>query len=145
MLVLPVWLKIKRMSEQILPKANLKAQKKCLHCHTRAAKSIAVIVVLFIVSWIPLYTFNTVICFCPGCEYPAVLVKVLIVLSHCNSAWNPALYAWGMRDFRKALLRLCGRTTRARYASNFTMEGVHSGLAGGGGHARRKSSSRLDR
>jgi 7 transmembrane receptor (rhodopsin family) len=76
---------------------------------TRAAKGIAVIVALFVVSWLPLYTVNTLLCFCPDCVVPLPVIDGLVVLSHCNSAWNPAVYAWGMRDFRSALYRLvCG-------------------------------------
>jgi adenosine receptor A2a len=77
--------------------------------NAKAAQSIAIIVLLFVVSWMPLYTFNTVICFCPHCPMPGPsTIKAFIVLSHCNSIWNPILYAWGMRDFRHCLGRLLG-------------------------------------
>ena len=77
----------------------------------RAAKVIAVIVALFVVSWLPLYTINTLLYFCPDCHVPCHLIGVCIVLSHFNSVWNPALYAWGVRDFRAALRQLvCCRT-----------------------------------
>jgi len=58
------------------------------------------------------YTINTLIYFCPSCDVPCYLIDVCIVLSHFNSAWNPALYAWGVRDFRAALRQLvcCTRT-----------------------------------
>jgi len=72
----------------------------------RAAKGIGVIVALFVVSWLPLYTINTMLFFCPDCHVPCHLIEVCIVLSHFNSAWNPALYAWGVRDFRAALRQL---------------------------------------
>ena len=77
---------------------------------TRAAKCIAIIIVAFVTSWLPLYTINTISCFCPdNCPVPEQLILVTIVLSHFNSAWNPALYAWGMRDFRETLRQvLCG-------------------------------------
>jgi len=76
----------------------------------RAAKGIGVIVALFVVSWLPLYTINTMLFFCPDCHVPCHLIDVCIVLSHFNSAWNPALYAWGVRDLRAALRELvCGR------------------------------------
>jgi len=72
----------------------------------RAAKGIGVIVAVFVVSWLPLYTINTMLFFCPDCHVPCHLIDVCIVLSHFNSAWNPALYAWGVRDFRSALRQL---------------------------------------
>jgi len=72
----------------------------------RAAKGIVVIVAVFVVSWLPLYTINTMLFFCPDCHVPCHVIDVCIVLSHFNSAWNPALYAWGVRDIRAALRQL---------------------------------------
>jgi len=72
----------------------------------RAAKGIGVIVAVFVISWLPLYTINTMLFFCPDCPVPCHLIDFCIVLSHFNSAWNPALYAWGVRDVRAALRQL---------------------------------------
>jgi len=72
----------------------------------RAAKGIGVIVAVFVVSWLPLYTINTLLFFRRDCRVPCHLIEVCIVLSHFNSVWNPALYAWGMREFRAALRQL---------------------------------------
>jgi len=72
----------------------------------RAAKGIGVIVAVFVVSWLPLYTINTLLFFRRDCHVPCHLIEVCIVLSHFNSVWNPALYAWGMREFRAALRQL---------------------------------------
>ena len=77
-----------------------------LSAETRAAKSLAVIVLLFVVSWIPLYTLNTLMCLWPDLHVPEAVIKFGIILSHFNSAWNPALYAWGMRDFKHCLRKL---------------------------------------
>ena len=82
------------------------ASPVCSKTERRAAMSIGIIVALFIVSWIPLYTINTILCFCPQCYVPPYLLKSTIVLSHMNSVWNPGLYAWGMRDFRSCLKKL---------------------------------------
>jgi 7 transmembrane receptor (rhodopsin family) len=75
----------------------------------RAAKGIAIIVALFVISWLPLYTVNTIICFYPELNVPEYVFYGFIILSHCNSVWNPVIYAWGMRDFRKALQKLIFR------------------------------------
>jgi len=72
----------------------------------RAAKGMGVIVAMFVISWLPLYTINTMLFLCPDCHVPGWLIDFCIVLSHFNSAWNPALYAWGVRDFRAALRQL---------------------------------------
>ena len=89
--------------------AKEQAQAQCTRAQVKAAKILAVIILLFCVSWIPLYTFNTVKCFCPQCTVPPAFLKFLIILTHCNSAWNPALYAWGMKDFKRALWVMCSK------------------------------------
>ena len=43
-----------------------------LKTQTSAAKGVAVIVFMFVVSWIPLYTTNTIMYFCPDCNVPLV-------------------------------------------------------------------------
>ena len=111
------------MSLQMMPMSTVVKQGKTLVWSTRngttvtsaassearAANGIAVIVVVFVVSWLPLYTINTLLFFCPDCRVPCHLIDICIVLSHFNSVWNPALYAWGVRDFRAALRKLiCG-------------------------------------
>jgi hypothetical protein len=113
------------MSLQMLPmKCNIQQQQQhqdsrhgrpsktlvlssCLSAsEERAAKGIAIIVALFVISWLPLYTVNTIICFYPEWNVPEGVFQGFIILSHCNSAWNPVIYAWGLRDFRSALHRL---------------------------------------
>ena len=72
----------------------------------RMTQRLSVIVLLFVVSWIPLSIVNIILFLCPHCSLPIELVLFTVVLSHLNSAWNPALYAWGMQDFKMALRRL---------------------------------------
>ena len=81
-------------------------RKKNPSSEERAAMSIAVIIALFIISWLPLYTLNTIIFFHPNLDIPEFVFHGFIVLSHCNSAWNPVVYAWGTRDFRSAFRRM---------------------------------------
>ena len=100
------------MKSHVVRHSSLSLKKSGPHAsasNTKAAQSIAVIVLLFVISWMPLYTFNTVICLCPQCPLPDhITIKAFIVLSHCNSIWNPLLYAWGMRDFKHCFWRLFG-------------------------------------
>lgn len=81
----------------------------------KTAKSVLIIVFLFLVSWFPLYTINAIMLFCKHCDIPEILMNFAIILSHANSVWNPGLYAWGLSDFRVALFKVmypC-RTSRA--------------------------------
>ncbi|GFT34779.1 adenosine receptor A2a [Nephila pilipes] len=76
----------------------------------RTAKNLAIIVVFFMICWIPLYTVNCVQAFCSKCQVPTWLLDAFIILSHVNSALNPFLYAYHMSDFRLALRKrfCCG-------------------------------------
>nr|XP_042908719.1 octopamine receptor beta-2R [Parasteatoda tepidariorum] len=69
----------------------------------RTAKNLAIIVVFFMICWMPLYTVNCVQAFCSECTVALWVVDAFIVLSHVNSALNPFLYAYHMSDFRNAL------------------------------------------
>lgn len=75
----------------------------------KATQNLSIIVAFFAVCWMPLYTINCVHAFCDQCPVPASLVHACIVLSHLNSAGNPLLYAYHLKDFRNAFksLLLC--------------------------------------
>lgn len=75
------------------------AQKR----EVKATQNLAVIVFFFIICWIPLYTVNAVKAFMPDLDIPNPLTYVCILVSHLNSAINPLLYAYHLRDFRAAL------------------------------------------
>lgn len=85
------------------------AQKR----EVKATQNLSIIVLFFMVCWMPLYTVNCVKAFCQDCEIDSALMLALIALSHVNSAVNPLLYAYHLRDFRAALknliLRMVGR------------------------------------
>ena len=72
----------------------------------KATQNLSIIVLFFIICWIPLYTINCVQAFCQKCKIPLELTNFCIILSHANSAMNPLLYAYHLRDFRAALKSL---------------------------------------
>lgn len=41
--------------------------------------------------------------FCPWCRVNDIVMNFCIILSHLNSAGNPLLYAYHLKDFRAAL------------------------------------------
>lgn len=75
------------------------AQKR----EVKATQNLAIIVFFFIVCWIPLYTINAVKAFMPELDIPNLLTYFCIIFSHLNSAINPLLYAYHLKDFRAAL------------------------------------------
>lgn len=72
----------------------------------KATQNLSIIVLFFMVCWIPLYTINCVQAFCPTCSIHPKLTLFCIILSHLNSAVNPILYAYHLKDFRLALKNL---------------------------------------
>lgn len=68
----------------------------------KATQNLSIIVAFFAVCWMPLYTINCVQAFCLPCVVPQPLLYGCIVLSHLNSAGNPLLYAYHLKDFRNA-------------------------------------------
>lgn len=75
------------------------AQKR----EVKATQNLSIIVLFFIICWMPLYTINCIKAFCPDCYIHEKFTFFSIILSHLNSAVNPLLYAYHLRDFRAAL------------------------------------------
>ena len=72
----------------------------------KATQNLSIIVLFFMLCWMPLHTINCIVAFCPQCHIHAPVMLLVITLSHLNSALNPLLYAYHLKDFRAALKRL---------------------------------------
>ncbi|ODM95608.1 Adenosine receptor A2a, partial [Orchesella cincta] len=79
----------------------------------KAAKKLGIIVLFFMLCWMPLYTINCIQAFYPKFQVPIQFLNFTIILSHANSALNPFLYAYHLKEFRlamkNALMSLCGK------------------------------------
>ncbi|KAK2898702.1 hypothetical protein QQF64_032037 [Cirrhinus molitorella] len=81
--------------------------RSTLQKEVHAAKSLAIIVGLFAVCWLPLHIINCFTLFCPLCDRPPVLIMYLaIILSHANSVVNPFIYAYRIREFRHTFRKI---------------------------------------
>ncbi|KAJ8954807.1 hypothetical protein NQ314_007018 [Rhamnusium bicolor] len=69
----------------------------------KATQNLSIIVLFFMICWIPLYTINCILAFRPDFHVNSTFMLCCIILSHLNSAGNPLLYAYHLRDFRAAL------------------------------------------
>ncbi|KAG9266218.1 adenosine A2a receptor b [Astyanax mexicanus] len=106
------------------------SSRSTLQREVHAAKSLAIIVGLFALCWLPLHIINCFTLFCPKCARPPVWIMYLaIILSHANSVVNPFIYAYRIRDFRHTFRRIIrqhvlGQRDRLRSGSlavgNFT-------------------------
>ncbi|XP_045911592.1 adenosine receptor A1-like [Micropterus dolomieu] len=70
------------------------------------AKSLALVLFLFAISWLPLHIINCITLFYPECEKPIVLLYIAILLTHGNSAVNPIVYAFRIKKFRTAFRKI---------------------------------------
>ncbi|XP_054032286.1 adenosine receptor A1-like [Dryobates pubescens] len=75
----------------------------------KIAKSLALVLFLFALSWLPLHVLNCITLFCPSCQTPHILTSIAIFLTHGNSAMNPIVYAFRIKKFRTAFLHIWNR------------------------------------
>ncbi|XP_043819845.1 adenosine receptor A1 isoform X1 [Dromiciops gliroides] len=80
----------------------------------KIAKSLALILFLFALSWLPLHILNCITLFCPDCEKPSILTYIAIFLTHGNSAMNPIVYAFRIQKFRTTFLQIWNQHFRCR-------------------------------
>ncbi|XP_060601078.1 adenosine receptor A1-like [Ruditapes philippinarum] len=84
----------------------------------QAAKSLAIVILLFAISWIPIHVLNTITLMCTNCSSPVELLLATIVLSHANSAINPFLYAYSNGNFKSAFKKMfCNQTTNETHTT----------------------------
>ncbi|XP_007260440.3 adenosine receptor A2b [Astyanax mexicanus] len=74
----------------------------------RAAKSLSIIVGLFALCWLPVHIINCLTLFTPLVK-PDYVMYVAIILSHANSAVNPIIYAYRIREFRNTFRKILSR------------------------------------
>ncbi|XP_028828947.1 adenosine A2a receptor b [Denticeps clupeoides] len=80
------------------------SSRSVLQKEIHAAKSLAIIVGLFAVCWLPVHILN---CFTLFYQHgPDWIMYLAIILSHGNSVVNPFIYAYRIREFRQTFRRI---------------------------------------
>lgn len=140
LLMLAIYLCIFMVARHQLKLMELKAacgenSRSTLQKEVQAAKSLAIIVGLFAVCWLPLHIINCFTLFCPQCDRPPLwIMYVAIILSHGNSVVNPFIYAYRIREFRQTFRRIIRRyilSRRDRLETGGSMRtSVHSSITG---------------
>ncbi|XP_048409420.1 adenosine receptor A1-like isoform X1 [Stegostoma tigrinum] len=72
----------------------------------KLAKSLALVLLLFAICWLPLHIINCITLFCPSCNKPIIVMYIAIFLTHANSAVNPIVYAFRINKFRVTFLQI---------------------------------------
>ncbi|XP_007462726.1 PREDICTED: adenosine receptor A2b [Lipotes vexillifer] len=87
-----------------------------LQREVHAAKSLAMIVGIFALCWLPVHAINCASLFQPGWakEKPTWAMNTAILLSHANSVVNPIVYAYRNRDFRYTFHKIISRYVLCR-------------------------------
>lgn len=84
-----------------------KTSRSTLQREVHAAKSLAIIVGLFAVCWLPLHIINCFNHLCQDCGRSHFwLMNIAIILSHANSVVNPFIYAYRLQEFRHTFWKI---------------------------------------
>jgi octopamine receptor len=85
-----------------------KIQVKKFKMETKAAKTLALVVGLFICCWLPFFTIYLIRPFCDNC-INSMLFSIAFWIGYCNSAINPMIYALFSKEFRLGFKRVIYR------------------------------------
>ncbi|XP_020862701.1 adenosine receptor A2b [Phascolarctos cinereus] len=112
LIMLAIYVKIFLVACQQLRRMELMDHSRTtLQREIHAAKSLAMIVGIFALCWLPLHATNCITLFDPhfAKSKPKVLMHAVILLSHTNSVINPIIYAYRIRDFRCTFHKIISR------------------------------------
>lgn len=113
-----VSLKRKRQGKPLLANVNNKGnvvhqfieekQKISLNKERRAARTLGIIMGVFVVCWLPFFLTYSLLPFCPWCCPNSKIINFITWLGYINSTVNPIIYTIFNLDFRKAFKKLLG-------------------------------------
>ncbi|KAM8828741.1 adenosine receptor A2b-like [Spinachia spinachia] len=87
--------------------ASPRSPRSTLQKEVHAAKSLAIIVGLFALCWLPLHIINCFNYLCRNCGRAHIWVmNIAIIFSHANSVVNPFIYAFHILEFRQTFWRI---------------------------------------
>lgn len=81
-------------------------QRISLTRERRAARTLGIIMGVFVVCWLPFFVIYVVIPFCASCCLSNKFINFITWLGYINSALNPLIYTIFNMDFRRAFKKL---------------------------------------
>ncbi|CAG9815763.1 unnamed protein product [Phaedon cochleariae] len=85
-------------------------QRISLSKERRAARTLGIIMGVFVVCWLPFFLMYVIIPFCSVCCPSSRLINFITWLGYVNSGLNPIIYTIFNMDFRRAFRKLLGLT-----------------------------------
>uniref|UniRef100_UPI00398EF9CD alpha-1A adrenergic receptor n=1 Tax=Pristiophorus japonicus TaxID=55135 RepID=UPI00398EF9CD len=80
----------------------------------KAAKTLGIVVGVFILCWLPFFTILPLGAFFPSIKPSDVVFKVIFWLGYFNSCINPIIYPCSSKEFKRAFIRLLKCQCRRR-------------------------------
>ncbi|XP_008569037.1 PREDICTED: adenosine receptor A2b [Galeopterus variegatus] len=112
LIMLVIYVKIFTVACRQLQRTELMDHSRTtLQREIHAAKSLAMIVGIFALCWLPVHAINCVTLFQPARakDKPKWAMNMAILLSHANSVVNPIVYAYRNQDFRYTFHKIISR------------------------------------
>lgn len=83
-------------------------QKISLSKERKAARTLGIIMGVFVVCWLPFFLMYVILPFCPSCCPTNKFTNFITWLGYINSCLNPVIYTIFNLDYRKAFKKLLG-------------------------------------
>ena len=116
---------------------SLPHDRKKMKREHKAAKTLGIIMGVFLFCWLPFFLWYMTQNLCDACYTPDIVVDILFWIGYINSAVNPLIYAAFNQDFKiafKRLLRLDRCNSMYAKWRNTNTPGYRGGGYGGGGY-----------
>ena len=103
-----------RLARQLMMKLRFKKQSKKLLMNFRAAKLFALIILIFVICWLPVVIINFMLAIDRVMLVPKFIFDVSIYAFVANALVNPLIYTFYKSDYRRAFLEASGCKKRRK-------------------------------
>ena len=83
---------------------------------TKVIKTIAIVVMMFVLCWMPLFVVDLYNSFCDNCVRNHYLLTSINVMHYSSSVLNPIIYVWYNKQYRQAFVSVLTKFAHAHGA-----------------------------